>query len=137
MWGVSEVSPRTEATPMSDHPPIVAGSLRVHGPLHRREREALVEHWAKLDQRLQSFRDRSIDLDLHVSERDTASQHVTLDVQIGGFKPFVAKAASKDLTHALNVVRDEMIRQLTDAKNRTEPRNNRRLRDSARGTRSR
>ena len=121
---------------MSDHPPIVAGALRVHGQLETHEVIDLVAHWAKLDQRLQSFRDRSIDLDLHVNERDTPSQHITLDVQIGGFKPFVAKSSSSSLLHGLNEVRDEMIRQLTDAKTRTEPRNNRKLRETARRTRS-
>ena len=117
---------------MSDHPPIVANALRVHGHLENHEVVDLIAHWAKLDQRLQSFRDRSIDLDLHVNERDTPSQHITLDVQIGGFKPFVAKSSSSSLGHGLNEVRDEMIRQLTDAKNRTEPRNNRRLRETTR-----
>jgi len=117
---------------MSDHPPIVADNLRVHGHLETDEVVDLVAHWAKLDQRLQSFRDRSIDLDLHISERDTPSQHVTLDVQIGGFKPFIAKSSATGLSHCLNEVRDEMIRQLTDAKTRTEPRNNRRLRETAR-----
>ena len=117
---------------MSDHPPIVANALRVHGHLETREVDDLIAHWAKLDQRLQSFRDRSIDLDLHVNERDTPSQHITLDVQIGGLKPFVAKSSASSLGRGLNEVRDEMIRQLTDAKNRTEPRNNRKLRETTR-----
>ena len=117
---------------MSDHPPIVADALRVHGHLATHEVIDLVGHWAKLDQRLQSFRDRSIGLDLHVNERDTPSQHITLELQISGFKPFVAKSSATSLGHGLNEVRDEMIRQLTDAKNRTEPRNNRRLRKTAR-----
>ena len=117
---------------MSDHPPIVADTLRVHGHLYPRELEQLIHHWAKLDQRLQSFLNTSIDLDLHVNDRDTPSQHVTLDVQIGGLKPLVATAASTDLEQALNHVRDEMIRQLTDAKTRAEPRHNRRLRESPR-----
>ncbi len=121
---------------MSDHPPIVANALRVHGHLEHHEVVDLVAHWAKLDQRLQSFRDRSIDLDLHVNERDTPSQHITLDVQIGGLKPFVAKSSSSSLGHGLNEVRDEMIRQLTDAKNRSEPRNNRKLRETTRRMRS-
>ena len=117
---------------MSDHPPIVENALRVHGHLETHEVVDLVAHWAKLDQRLQSFRDRTIDLDLHVNERDTPSQHITLDVQIGGFKPFVAKSSASSLNHGLNEVRDEMIRQLTDAKTRREPRNNRKLRETTR-----
>jgi len=117
---------------MSDHPPIVENVLRVHGHLEIHEVVDLVAHWAKLDQRLQSFRDRSIDMDLHVNERDTPSQHITLELQIGGFKSFVAKSSASSLARGLNEVRDEMIRQLTDAKTRTEPRNNRKLRETAR-----
>ena len=119
---------------MSDHPPIVADALRVHGKLHRHEYDALLTHWAKLDQRLQSFIDRSIALDLHVHDRDTSGQYVELDANIGGFPTFVAKAASDDLGHALNVVRDELIRQLRAAKDKTEPRHNRKLRKSDRRT---
>jgi ribosome-associated translation inhibitor RaiA len=117
---------------MSDHPPIVENALRVHGHLETHEVVDLVAHWAKLDQRLQSFRDRTIDMDLHVNERDTPSQHITLDLQIGGFKSFVAKSSASSLSRGLNEVRDEMIRQLTDAKTRSEPRNNRKLRETTR-----
>ena len=118
---------------MSDHPSIVTEALRVHGTLYPREMDELLKHWAKLDQRLQSFRNRSIDLDLHVNERDTPSQHVTLGVKIGGWnKDFVARSHPDDLGHALNEVRDEMIRQLSDAKNRSEPRHNRHLRRNGR-----
>jgi ribosome-associated translation inhibitor RaiA len=120
---------------MSDHPPIVVDALRVHGNLATHEVIDLVAHWSKLDQRLQSFRDRTIDMDLHVNDRDTPSQHITLDVQIGGFKPFIASSSASKLATGLNEVRDEMIRQLTEAKSRTEPRNNRRLRESVRRTR--
>lgn len=117
---------------MSDHPPIVVDALRVHGHLATHEVSELIAHWSKLDQRLQSFRDQKIDIDLHVNDRDTPSQHITLDVQIGGFKPFISSSSESTLTAGLNEVRDDMIRQLTDAKDRTEPRNNRRLRESVR-----
>lgn len=117
---------------MSDPTAIVADRLRVHGHLHQPELDVLISRWSKLDQRLQSFVDRSIDIDLYINERDTKSQHVTLELRIGGFPAFIGKSASTDLEHACTEVRDEVIRQLTDAKNRTEPRNNRQLRDTAR-----
>ncbi len=117
---------------MSDHPPMVAEALQVHGTFYPRERELLIEHWSKLDQRLQSFEGRSITLDLHIHDRDTAAQWVVLEATISGFSPFVAKDSSRDLDTSLNRVRDELIRQLTDAKNRTEPRHNRRLRGTTR-----
>lgn len=53
---------------------------------------------------------------------------MVLEANIGGFPRFVATARSRELTPALNQVRDELIRQLTDAKTRTEPRHNRKLR---------
>lgn len=113
---------------MSDHPPIVVDALTTHGPFHEREVRDLIAHWSKLDQRLQSFVDRSIALDLHLHDRDTPDQHVVLEASIGGFPTFVATARSRQLQRALNEVRDELIRQLSDAKNRTEPRHNRKLR---------
>jgi ribosome-associated translation inhibitor RaiA len=118
---------------MSDPTPIVADVLRVHGILHQHELDELHRHWGKLDHRLQSFKDEAIDIDLHINDRDMPSQNVTLGVHIGGLhKNFVARAASADLGRALSEVRDEMIRQLGDAKNRTEPRHNKHLREAAR-----
>lgn len=117
---------------MSDHPPMVAEALQVHGTFHPHERELLIEHWSKLDQRLQSFDGRAITLDLHIHDRDSSAQCVVLEATISGFSPFIAKDSSRDLDASLNRVRDELIRQLSDAKNKTEPRHNRRLRGSAR-----
>ena len=113
---------------MSDHPPIVVDALTTHGPFHEHEIRDLIPHWSKLDQRLQSFVDRSIALDLHLHDRDTPDQPVVLEAIIGGFPTFVATARSRQLQRALNEVRDDLIRQLSDAKNRTEPRHNRKLR---------
>ncbi len=117
---------------MSDHPPIVADALHVHGTLYPDERAVLLEHWAKLDQRLQSFESSTIALDLHIHDRDTPSQRVTLEATVAGFPPFVATDAGRDLGTSLNRVRDELIRQLSAAKDKTEPRRNRRLRQSGR-----
>lgn len=127
-----EVRPRNESeVAMSDHPPIVAEALQVHGALYDDELEQLLSHWTNLDQRLQSFAHRSIRLDLHIHDRDTPAQRVTLEAYIGGFPKFVTTEASRDLGHALNEVRDEMIRKLNDAKTRNEPRHNRHLRSTA------
>ena len=106
-------------------------SRRRVSTLHRHEYGALISHWAKLDRR---HGRSSVDdaLDLYVHDRDTAGQFVVLDANIGGYPTFVAKAASDDLGHALNTVRDEMIRQLRAAKEKTEPRHNKRLRNSGR-----
>ena len=75
---------------MPDHTPIVADKLRVHGTLHPPEREALIDHWQKLDHRLQSFEDRGVALDLYIHDRDHTGQRVTLEATIPGFAPFIA-----------------------------------------------
>lgn len=111
-------------------PATVEDSLQVQGDLHRHEVISLIEHWSKLDSRLRSFKKGSVELNLFVKERETPSQHVTLETKIEGRPTLVATSDSSDLSHALNEVRDEMIRQISDAKNRSEPRNNRKLRPS-------
>ena len=116
----------------NQHPATVADCLTVHGELYERDMEKLIEHWSKLDTRLRSFDAGTVDMQLFVKERDTKSQHVTLDVKIDGYTPLVASSSSTDLDHALNEVRDEMIRQLSNAKGKREPRNNKHLRDDIR-----
>jgi ribosome-associated translation inhibitor RaiA len=113
----------------NQHPATVAGSLTVHGDLYDDDVAKLVDHWSKLDARLRSFDEGTVALELFVKDRGMKSQHVTLDVKVDGHQPLVATSSSSDLDHALNEVRDEMIRQLNDMKTRTEPRNNKHLRD--------
>jgi ribosome-associated translation inhibitor RaiA len=112
------------------HPATVADSLSLHGDIHDGEFDLIVDHWAKLDARLRSFDVGTVSLQLFVKDRDTKSQRVTLDVKIDGHNPLVATSSSPDFVHALNEVRDEMIRQITDMKTKNEPRNNKHLRDS-------
>jgi ribosome-associated translation inhibitor RaiA len=114
----------------NQHPATVADSLSLHGDIHDGEFDVIVDHWAKLDARLRSFDVGTVSLQLFVKDRDTKSQRVTLDVKINGHNPLVATSSSTDFVHALNEVRDEMIRQITDMKTKSEPRNNKHLRDS-------
>ena len=96
--------------------------LTVHGDLYPDEIESLVDHWAKLDARLRSFDDGAVVLDLYVKDRDKPSQHLTLEATIDRWPVLIASASEADLSHGLNVVRDEMIRLITDAKDRHSPR---------------
>jgi len=116
----------------SQNPATVADSLQVQGDLSESEIEQVVQRWSKLDSRMKSFNAGTVDLQLFVKDRDSKSQHVTLDAKIDGQQPLVATSSSSDLDHALNEVRDELIRQITDMKTRGEPRNNRHLRDTTR-----
>lgn len=103
----------------------VAGSLNVHGDLDGSEIEALMRHWRPLDARLRSFDAGTVHLDLFVKDRDRPGQHLTLEANIERLPPLVATADGPPLEHALNVVRDEMIRLITDARDRFHPRHHR------------
>lgn len=111
-------------------PATVDDSLRLGGGLQVDERAAIVAGWHSLDERLRSFRSGSVDLELTVKERATPSQRTTLEAWVAGQPRLVATSTHIDLAQALIEVRDDLIRQITDAKTRNEPRNNRRLRDT-------
>jgi ribosome-associated translation inhibitor RaiA len=98
------------------------------GGLGPADRARIVDRWSRLDQRLKSFRSDEVILVLTVKERDTPSQQTTLEARIARRPTLVATSSHTELDRALNEVRDDLIRQLTDAKNRTEPRQNRRRR---------
>lgn len=117
----------------NQHPATVADSLTVHGDVYDGDVEKIIDHWAKLDARLRSFDEGTVAMQLFVKDRDTKSQHVTLDVKIDGHAPLVATSSSPDLDHAFNEVRDEMIRQLSDMKTKSEPSHNKHRGDARKG----
>ena len=104
--------------------------LQVHGPLTATEIEALGDHWHALDARLRSFEPDDVRLDLYLKDRDTPSQHLTLEAKIAGLPALVATTSDPQLNHALNVVRDEMIRLVGDAKDTHRPRRTERFRSA-------
>ncbi len=114
----------------NQNPARVADSLSLHGDIRDGEFDMIVDHWSKLDSRLRSFDAGTVSMELFVKDRDAKNQHVTLDVKIDGRNPLVATSSSSDFVHALNEVRDEMIRQITDMKNKSEPRHDKHPRDS-------
>jgi ribosome-associated translation inhibitor RaiA len=115
----------------NQHPATVADSLSVHGDIHHGEFDTIVDRWSKLDARLRSFDAGTVTIELFVKDRDTKSQHLTLDLKVAGQKPLVATSSDTDFDRALNEVRDEMIRQITDLTSKGEPRRNtKHLRDS-------
>lgn len=113
----------------NQHPASVADSLSLHGDIYDGDVDMIVDRWAKLDSRLRSFDAGTVSIELFVKERDTKSQHITLDVKINGHNPLVATSSNTNFEQALNEVRDEMIRQITDMKTKREPRNNKHLRN--------
>ena len=112
----------------NQHPATVADSLSLHGEMDNGDFDMIVDHWSKLDARLRSFDSGTVSMQLFVKERNTKSQHITLDVKIDGHNPLVATSSNTDFEQSLNEVRDEMIRQISDMKTKSEPRNNKHLR---------
>jgi ribosome-associated translation inhibitor RaiA len=110
----------------------VADCLHLEGDLVPADLDRIIDHWEKLDHRLQSFPAGSVGLHLSLKERDTSSQKATLEARLPGHTHLVATAHHEDLDRCLNMVRDEMIRQITDWKTKHEPRNNRHLREDIR-----
>lgn len=113
--------------PMTE--PTVAESLRLEYGIKPHEFDHVVDVLGRLDERLRSFRAEAVELRLSVKERDQPSQRTTLEAIIAGMPRIVATSAEEDLDDALAEVRDDLIRQITDAKSRTEPMNNPNLRD--------
>jgi ribosome-associated translation inhibitor RaiA len=105
-------------------------SLRVGGGVRPDERPGIVDGFSSLDSRLRSFRSDAVDLELTVKERDTPSQRTTLEADISGWPRLVATSTQTTMSQALAEVRDDLIRQITDHKNRMEPRNNRQRRNT-------
>ncbi|MDH3683638.1 MAG: HPF/RaiA family ribosome-associated protein [Acidimicrobiia bacterium] len=119
---------------MSEHddPATVESSLRLGSGFAAEERDGIVAGWASLTSRLESFPLGTVELEVSVKERATPSQRTVLEAWIAGSHRLVATSEQADLDQALTEVRDDLIRQLTDAKSRTEPRNRRALRDTIR-----
>ncbi len=111
----------------------VEGGLRLGSGFGQDERGPIVEGWERLDARLRSFDAGTVDMELSVKERGESSQRTVLEAWISGQQRMVATSTEPDLARALHEVRDDLIRQLTDAKNRSEPRNNPSLRATERG----
>ncbi len=107
-------------------------ALRLGNGFGADERTAIVHGWASLDERLLSFDGGTVELELSVKERGQASQRTVLEARISGQARVVATSSEPDLARALHEVRDDLIRQLTDAKDQTEPRNNAALRGTVR-----
>jgi len=86
-----------------------------------------------LGSRLRSFPDTEIDLEISLKDRRGTGRRVTLECWISRSPRLhlVSTSTARELAVALNEVRDDLIRQVDDAKTRTEPRNNRARRHSS------
>jgi ribosome-associated translation inhibitor RaiA len=119
-----------------DDPATVESSLRLGSGFDADERDHIVASWDRLTSRLGSFSKGAVELEVSVKERATPSQRTVLEARIAGRDRLVVTSEEADLDKALIEVRDDLVRQLTDAKNRTEPSNRRSLRDTIRNWRA-
>jgi ribosome-associated translation inhibitor RaiA len=117
---------------MSTHenPATADSCLRVGGGFSQGDRNWIVEQFATLDARLASFPADTTELEVSVKDRAARGQKVTLECWIAGRQKIVTVSSEEDLHAALNDVRDDLRRRLTDAKTRQEPRHNRHLREN-------
>ena len=106
-------------------PATVANALQLSNGISPAETDVVVAAFGRLNERLRSFPAGSVRLQLSMKERDTPSQRTTLEAWIDRQPRLVATSDRADFDAALVEVRDDLIRQITDAKNRTEPRNSR------------
>lgn len=115
---------------MNESVATVRTCLTVHGQMTDEERRAFERHCQSLDTRLRSFVAEDVRIDLHIKDRGTKGQHLTLDAHIAGLPHLAATAEHTDFAHALNLVRDDMIRLVGDAKETHRPSNTKHFRSA-------
>lgn len=118
-----------------EDPTVIAQRLRVATGFLSSERDWIVRRLAALGTRLRSFPDTQIALEISLHGRNHADQRVTLECWLSRTPRLhlVSTSTARELATALNEVRDELIRQIDDAKTRTDPRNNRARRQTQQG----
>jgi ribosome-associated translation inhibitor RaiA len=113
-------------------PATVEECLRVGAGFSQGDRAWITEQFARLDARLAAYAADKTQLEVSVKDRAAKGQKVTLECWVSGRPKVVTTSAEEDLHAALNDVRDDLGRRLSDAKTRQEPRHNRHLRDTPR-----
>lgn len=98
--------------------PTVSDSLMlVHG-IEPDERDHVVAALAPLDKVLRSYEADTVTLRLNIKDRGAAGQRASLEATIAGHPDAVATSDHAEFDGALHEVRDDLERQLTDAKER-------------------
>lgn len=110
-----------------EEPNVIAERLHLATGFLASERDWVVRRLAALGSRLRSFPGTEIDLEISLKDRHGTGQRVTLECWISRTPRLhlVSTSTAKELAVALNEVRDDLVRQVDDAKTRTEPRQNR------------
>ncbi len=88
-----------------------------HG-FHADERPTVVGILDRLDSRLVGEPAERVRFDLHVKDRQHPGRKLTLECHIAGLPTLVATAHDDDIKVAIAHARDELLRQLTDTKDK-------------------
>lgn len=96
----------------------VATGLRLGSGFAAAERPDIVERLASLDRALASFGPSAVELELSMKDRDRHGQATTLQCWIAGWPRLVATSSQPAFVSSLVEVRDDLRRQLDDAKGR-------------------
>lgn len=117
-------------TGIPKEPGLIAERLHLATGFLESERDWIVRRLAALEPRLRSFHEGQVDLEISLKDRHGTGQQVTLECWIRRTPRLhlVSTSCAHELAVALNEVRNGLIRQIDDAKTRTEPRHNRALR---------
>jgi ribosome-associated translation inhibitor RaiA len=109
-----------------EEPNVIADRLHLATGFLASERDWVIRRLAALGSRLRSFPGTEVDLEISLKERHGTGQRVTLECWISRTPRLhlVSTSSARELAVALNEVRNDLIRQVDDAKTRTEPRNN-------------
>lgn len=109
-----------------EEPNVIADRLHLATGFLASERDWVIRRLAALGSRLRSFPGTEVDLQISLKERHGTGQQVTLECWINRTPRLhlVSTSTARELAVALNEVRNDLIRQVNDAKTRTEPRNN-------------
>jgi ribosome-associated translation inhibitor RaiA len=111
-----------------EDPDVIAQRLHLATGFLSSEREWIVRRLAALGSRLRSFPDTQVELEISLKERRGADQRVTLECWISRTPRLhlVSTSSAQELAVAVGEVRDDLIRQVDDAKTRTETRSRQR-----------
>ncbi len=117
-------------TGVPQEPDLIDQRLHVAAGFLESERDWVIRRLAALGPRLRSFHEGQIDLEISLKDRHGAGQRVTLECRIHRTPGMhlIATSSAPKLSVALSEVRAGLIRQIDDAKTRTEPHSNRALR---------
>lgn len=112
------------------NPATVADCLRVGAGFSQGDRNWIVEQFATLDTLLAAFSADTTEIEVLVKDRAARGQKVTLECWTANLQKIVTTSSEEDLHAALNDVRDDLRRRLSDAKARQKPRHNRHPRET-------